>query len=87
MTGAILAIDTAGVPAAVALALGGQTFVPAPDAEAVGRAEKLLGHATQLLLNHGLKIQDLQGLAVITGPGSYTGLRVGLALVRGAGAG
>lgn len=37
----------------------------------------------QTLARVGIKIQDLNLLAVATGPGSYTGLRIGMALIKG----
>src|SRR5205085_11535932 len=36
-----------------------------------------------LLQRHGLKAADIDGFAPISGPGSFTGLRVGLSAVKG----
>lgn len=77
-----LAIDT-GQPrcqSAVALA-GGETLSIVEDRER-GHAEALIGQIETLLARAGIAFGDLQRLAVTTGPGSFTGLRVGLAAAR-----
>lgn len=43
----------------------------------------LLGAVDQLLDAAGLKLRELDGFGVTLGPGSFTGLRVGLATVKG----
>jgi tRNA A37 threonylcarbamoyladenosine modification protein TsaB len=48
-----------------------------------GRGEHLNSLACQLLQDHHLSFSDLTGVHVTTGPGSFTGIRVGLAFAQG----
>jgi tRNA threonylcarbamoyladenosine biosynthesis protein TsaB len=48
-----------------------------------GHAERLMEEIDCLLQKHSITIQALDGFAVTIGPGSFTGLRVGLATVKG----
>lgn len=77
-----LAIDT-GQPrcqSSVARA-GGETFSIAEDRDR-GHAEALIGQIEALLSRAGLEFGDLGRVAVTTGPGSFTGLRVALSAAR-----
>ncbi len=51
--------------------------------ERVSRAVSVLEDADELLREAGAEQRDLTGLVVGTGPGSFTGLRLGLAAARG----
>lgn len=46
-------------------------------------AETIMGQVTRALKDAGLSFDDLDALAVTTGPGSFTGVRVGIAAARG----
>jgi tRNA threonylcarbamoyladenosine biosynthesis protein TsaB len=46
------------------------------------QSEALPGLVGELLARHGVKLAELEGLAVGLGPGSFTGLRIGLASVK-----
>lgn len=46
------------------------------------QSEVLPGLIGELLARHGLKLAELEGLAVGLGPGSFTGLRIGLATMK-----
>lgn len=47
------------------------------------QSEVLPGAIGEVLARHGVTLQQLEGLAVGLGPGSFTGLRIGLAAVKG----
>jgi tRNA threonylcarbamoyladenosine biosynthesis protein TsaB len=83
----ILGLDTATPATAVALMLPGGELLEARDDPPAGarprHAQRLLELAAQLLREAGLHFADLDLLAVGTGPGSYTGLRIALATARG----
>jgi tRNA threonylcarbamoyladenosine biosynthesis protein TsaB len=79
---AVLGIDTAGRNGSVALVLDGAPAGVRP-LPAGGHSSGLSGAATELLRERGLALRDLAGLAVAEGPGSFTGLRVGLAWAKG----
>jgi tRNA threonylcarbamoyladenosine biosynthesis protein TsaB len=78
----LLALDTSTLRAALAVARGdGADYVAAPDpAQRHGRA--LVPAIRELLRRAGLGLADLDGIAVGLGPGSYTGLRIGLTAAK-----
>lgn len=77
-----LAIDTAGPR--LQLALHSSDISDSLVEEiATGHAEILFERVQQLLDRHQLSYEDLTRLAVTTGPGSFTGLRIGLSAARG----
>jgi tRNA threonylcarbamoyladenosine biosynthesis protein TsaB len=80
-----LAIDTAAPRLQLALlrADGGVDF--SVDDIATGHAEILFPRLETLLERNGLGHADLRRIAVTTGPGSFTGLRIGLSAARGLG--
>jgi tRNA threonylcarbamoyl adenosine modification protein YeaZ len=74
----ILALDTAGPTPSVAVLAGGRLFeerLP-PDRRA---SEELLPAVARALDSAGLRLADCARIAVCAGPGSFTGVRVGLA--------
>jgi tRNA threonylcarbamoyladenosine biosynthesis protein TsaB len=81
MTG-ILSIETATSVCSVALRAG--RSVTERRAEGVGiHSEVLFRHIRILLADAGLRPLDLDGVVLSIGPGSYTGLRIGAAAVKG----
>ena len=82
----ILALDTAGEDCAVALAKAGNGMsLLARRSETIGRghAERLMPMIGEALAEAGLTYADLGRIAVTTGPGSFTGTRIGVAAARG----
>jgi tRNA threonylcarbamoyladenosine biosynthesis protein TsaB len=74
----ILAFDTATDRATSALVDDGEVL-----GERASRASTLLADIDALLRQAGGHPRDLGALAVGTGPGSFTGIRIGLAVARG----
>jgi tRNA threonylcarbamoyladenosine biosynthesis protein TsaB len=72
-----LAFDTATHVATVAVVRNGE-----PLGERVSRPGRLLADVDELLRETGVERADLDRVAVGTGPGSYTGLRMGLITAR-----
>ncbi|MDR1418859.1 MAG: tRNA (adenosine(37)-N6)-threonylcarbamoyltransferase complex dimerization subunit type 1 TsaB [Treponema sp.] len=78
----ILAIDTAS--GVLSLALGTEEGVWSAAARAGQRhSELLMDLADSLLENAGLDPGDLDGVACMKGPGSFTGLRIGFSAAKG----
>ena len=90
-----LAIDTATRPGSVAIAVAdppaaaGEAGVHVVDIDSQAgdprrtHGERLPGEALDLLASRRLTLADVDRFAVIAGPGSFTGLRVGVATVQG----
>ena len=78
----ILGIDTASAQCAVALGRDSTILTSASQPGRQGQAERLLPMIESCLRDTGLGYSDLDGIAVTTGPGSFTGLRVGLAAAQ-----
>lgn len=81
-TGQFLTLDT-GSPS-VSLAIGnGNAVLASRSIELRQSSERLLDNLRQALREADIALSDLQGIAVLQGPGSFTGLRVGLGTVLG----
>jgi tRNA threonylcarbamoyladenosine biosynthesis protein TsaB len=79
----VLAVDTATAWQSVAV-LDGEKVLARADEDADGaHAKRLVPAIDRVLTSCGMALADLDGLAVSIGPGSFTGLRVGLATMLG----
>lgn len=80
----ILGIDTSGKVAAAAMYDTETQCVLAQQVLYTKRthSQVILPLAERMLTDTGLTWQDIDGLAAANGPGSYTGLRIGIAVVK-----
>jgi tRNA threonylcarbamoyladenosine biosynthesis protein TsaB len=78
----LLALDTGSPIVSVALAVDG-AVVAERSIEQARSSVALLRMIDDALLAAGLGARDLTGLAVLRGPGSFTGMRVGMATAQG----
>jgi tRNA threonylcarbamoyladenosine biosynthesis protein TsaB len=81
----LLAVDTSGRNGSLALArVDGSTVEVVEEVALAGSnfSVQLVPQTAALLQKHGYSKGDLAGFAVVSGPGSFTGLRVGLAAIK-----
>jgi len=81
----ILALDTAGTGcfACVFDSESGRALSVAGDDIGRGHAERLMAFVDEALAAAGKALDDIDRIAVTIGPGSFTGIRVGVAAARG----
>ena len=79
----VLALDTTTRQGSVALARDGGTLAIYAGDAAVTHGVRLPGDLVRLLDAHGLRIADVELFAVAAGPGSFTGMRIGIATMQG----
>ncbi|NBB50501.1 tRNA (adenosine(37)-N6)-threonylcarbamoyltransferase complex dimerization subunit type 1 TsaB [Rhizobium sp. CRIBSB] len=81
----VLAIDTAGVDCAAAVFDSDSGKLLGRVSETIGRghAERLMAMIDEALTEARLTLADVNRIGVTVGPGSFTGIRVGVAAARG----
>lgn len=79
----ILAVDTTTARGSVALLADGDVVAELRLASPEGHSSRLLPAVEFLLARLGLRPAEVDGFVVATGPGSFTGLRVGISTVQG----
>lgn len=78
-----LAANTANSILSVALVDGDRLIYAYETAETRDQGNLLLSHMQFGLKEEGFSFDDIDLLSVVTGPGSFTGIRIGLAAMRG----
>ena len=79
----ILAFETSAKAASVALAQDGQLLAESYQNTGLTHSQTLMSMAENLLHTCGCTPQDIDAVAVAAGPGSFTGVRIGVAAAKG----
>jgi tRNA threonylcarbamoyladenosine biosynthesis protein TsaB len=82
----IFAIDTSGQSGGIALAEADAGSFRVIESAAIAGgtfSAQLIPTLAALLKKHGYGVKDISGFAAASGPGSFTGLRVGLSAIKG----
>jgi tRNA threonylcarbamoyladenosine biosynthesis protein TsaB len=83
VTPLVLAIDTTGEHGSVALVRGAETIAERPVRSPDGFAHVIYGQIENVLRESRIALREIDLFAAASGPGSFTGVRVGLACVKG----
>jgi tRNA threonylcarbamoyladenosine biosynthesis protein TsaB len=79
----ILAIDTASTTGSVAVVAGETLLAEFTIARQETHSRRLMDMVDRVLKMAGVELDALDGVAFTRGPGSFTGLRIGLSVVKG----
>ncbi|MGB0368257.1 MAG: tRNA (adenosine(37)-N6)-threonylcarbamoyltransferase complex dimerization subunit type 1 TsaB, partial [Flavobacteriales bacterium] len=80
----ILHIESATLTCSVAVAQNGQVLsLKESHDQSYSHSEKLVTYIDEAIKEAGLKASDLDAVCVAKGPGSYTGLRIGVSAAKG----
>ena len=79
----ILALDTSSAAGSAALVRDGAVIVERAGDGSRVHGERLPLELMQVLRDAGAALADVDGFAIVNGPGSFTGLRVGIATMQG----
>lgn len=79
----VLAVDTSSACSGFALARGGELIVSRKGDPSIPHSRTFFLQISELLKIAGIELDEVQIFAAAAGPGSFTGLRVGLAAIQG----
>lgn len=79
----ILCLETATPSCSVALVHNGEVLACEEDPKGQNHSEKITLFISSVMKKAGVSFNDLDAIAVSMGPGSYTGLRIGVSTAKG----
>lgn len=79
----IIALESSAVAASVAVTEGDRLIAHSFQNSGLTHSATLMPMVADLLKNAGLKLEDMDVVAVAAGPGSFTGVRIGVATAKG----
>lgn len=78
----LLGIDTSGKTASAAVCTEDSVLAQTAVYTRLTHSQVILPMCSDILKSAGLELSDIDGIAVAAGPGSYTGLRIGIGAVK-----
>lgn len=78
----LLGIDTSGKTASVAVCTENSVLAQTTVYTSLTHSQVILPICREVLKNAGMELSGIDGIAAAAGPGSYTGLRIGIAAVK-----
>jgi tRNA threonylcarbamoyladenosine biosynthesis protein TsaB len=79
----ILAVDTSTSTCTVGVANADGILAESVGSNGQTHARQLMGMIHSTLTDSGIPVQEIDGFAVVTGPGTFTGLRIGIGTIKG----
>ena len=79
----ILALESSAKAASVAYIKDGELMAQYYQASGLTHSRTLLSMTEDMLKSLDMKVTDMDGIAVAKGPGSFTGIRIGVAAAKG----
>lgn len=79
----ILNIETSGRVCSVCLGVNGQSYILKESSPTNSHSELISSYISQVLSESKYTIETIDAVAVSAGPGSYTGLRIGISAAKG----
>ena len=79
----LISLETATQVCSVALAKDGEVLAVKESSEDKSHSRQITVFIEEVLAKAGVAVKDLEGVAVSEGPGSYTGLRIGVSTAKG----
>ncbi len=79
----ILCIETSTTSCSIALAKNGQIIALKENNEGLNHSVLAAPYVEEILKEYNIEVENLDAVAVSMGPGSYTGLRIGVSLAKG----
>ena len=79
----ILTLDTSGRVASASLCRDGQVIDSIERDSCMDHSRTILPVCEQMLRTQGISLSDIDVFAAVYGPGSYTGIRIGVSAVKG----
>lgn len=83
MTPLVLALDTTQEHGSIALVRAGETIAELAIASPDGFGHTIYGHLEAMLRSYAIGLKEIDVFVAASGPGSFTGVRVGLACIKG----